>query len=159
MSSHGEPIAIVRAIPSDAGTLGAIARAAKAHWGYPASWLAKWAGSLTITPESIAAQETFQAVRDGSALGFYTLRADGTSWELEHLWVLPSCLRQGIGRALFAYAVVQAQSQGARRLTIESDPHAEGFYLRMGARRIGTVTREIDGQPRALPLLARDLFA
>lgn len=98
-------------------------------------------------------------VRNGSALGFYTLRVGGANWELEHLWVLPSCLRQGIGRALFAHAVGQAQSQGARRLTIESDPHAEGFYLRMGARRIGTVTRELDGQPRALPLLAHDLFA
>jgi len=40
-----------------------------------------------------------------------------------------------------------------RELEIESDPNAEGFYKRMGARRVGTVTRELAGFNRNLPIL------
>jgi hypothetical protein len=38
-------------------------------------------------------------------------------------------------------------------LEIESDPNAEGFYQRQGARRIGTSVREIERQRRELPIL------
>ena len=97
MRSIRDEIAIVRARPDDAAALSAIASAAKAHWGYPAPWLAQWSAALTITPEMVVAQETFQAMRDGRAVGFYSLRqTKGAEWELDHLWVLPSCLRQGL---------------------------------------------------------------
>jgi hypothetical protein len=40
---------------------------------------------------------------------------------------------------------------------IEADPNAEGFYRRMGARRVGEISYELDGRKRVLPLLAMDL--
>jgi hypothetical protein len=40
---------------------------------------------------------------------------------------------------------------------IEADPNAEGFYLRMGARRTGEVVYQLDGRERVLPLMALDL--
>jgi hypothetical protein len=39
---------------------------------------------------------------------------------------------------------------------IESDPNAEEFYRRMGARRAGENVYEMDGQERVLPLLVVD---
>ena len=41
------------AIPDDAERLTALAREAKAHWGYPAAWLEVWRDALTITPDYI----------------------------------------------------------------------------------------------------------
>jgi hypothetical protein len=38
-------------------------------------------------------------------------------------------------------------------LSVEADPNAEGFYRRMGARRVGEINYPIDGQKRTLPLL------
>jgi hypothetical protein len=38
----------------------------------------------------------------------------------------------GIGRSLFMHPVERAKSLGFQELEIESDPNAEGFYLRMG---------------------------
>jgi hypothetical protein len=35
--------------------------------------------------------------------------------------------------------------------------HAEGFYLHLGARRVGEVPADMDRQPRVLPLLELDL--
>jgi hypothetical protein len=40
---------------------------------------------------------------------------------------------------------------------IEADPNAEGFYLRMGARRVGENVYDIESQRRALPLLKVEL--
>jgi GNAT superfamily N-acetyltransferase len=144
---------IVRAKPSDASTLSAIARVAKAHWGYPARWLDEWRELLTITPEFIAANETFAAVSEGRIVGFHALHeADGTL-RLEHLWVLPEQMQKGIGRSLFQHAAGRAAALGAPSLTIEADPNAEPFYRHMGAERIGAVRSKVEGRPRELPLL------
>ncbi len=47
----------------------------------------------------------------------------------------------------------EAASRGAESVEIEADPNAEGFYLRMGARRVGENVYEIEGHRRLLPLM------
>ena len=76
---------------------------------------------------------------------------------LEHIWVLPERIGQGIGRCLFAHAAGRAALCGARCLTIGADPNAEPFYRYLGAVRIGATPSEIDGRSRELPLLTFDL--
>lgn len=56
--------------------------------------------------------------------------------------------------ALFEHALRTAASLGAGVVGIEADPNAEGFYRRMGARRVDEIVYEIDGRERVLPLLA-----
>jgi predicted GNAT family N-acyltransferase len=56
----------------------------------------------------------------------------------------------GYGRQLFEHALRTAAQRGMSSLLIESDPHAEGFYLAMGALQIGE--RALPSG-RALPLL------
>ena len=48
----------------------------------------------------------------------------------------------------------QGRALDAEVLEIEADPNAEGFYRRMGARRVGEIVYELDGRERVLPLLA-----
>ncbi|WP_428263138.1 GNAT family N-acetyltransferase [Haliangium sp.] len=50
-----------------------IARAAKAHWGYPPEWLALWRDELTITPAQIQAGEVICAELDGELAGVIVL--------------------------------------------------------------------------------------
>jgi len=57
--------------------------------------------------------------------------------DLLKLFVEPSALRSGTGKALRAWATGVAQKQGATRLTIEADPDAAAFYRRMGAYDVG----------------------
>ena len=148
---------ILRARRDDAEALSRVSFAAKRHWGYPESWIERWQESLTITPEFIDHNEVYAAVADEGVIGFYALSGEGSEMELEHLWVLPEFIGTGVGRALFDHAVSRAAASGAEVLGIESDPNAEGFYLRMGARRVGEVSYAMDGQRRALPLLAMDV--
>ena len=77
--------------------------------------------------------------------------------DLEHLWVLPAWIGTGLGRTLFEHAVRRAQELGAMTVTIESDPNAEGFYRRMGARRRGENVYELEGGERVLPVMVVEL--
>ena len=150
-------VQIARATPDDAPALTAIAFAAKRHWRYPETWIQQWRASLTITPELIAASPTFVAHDAGELAGFTTLRADGPSAWLDHLWIAPEHMGRGIGRALFAFAEHEAQGAGFGRLMIESDPHAAGFYLRQGATACGHAITSVDGRRRLLPLFTKPL--
>ncbi|MEN3369666.1 MAG: hypothetical protein V7609_1809 [Verrucomicrobiota bacterium] len=148
---------IVPATPADASRLTEIAFAAKRHWGYPERWIQSWRGILTMRPEFIGANLAYSAVEDGHAVGFYLLTTEEDGMHLDHLWILPSAMRRGIGRALFQHAVEQGKRLGFQTIKIEADPNAEGFYQRMSARRVGTNVTEIEGERRELPLLVYQL--
>jgi GNAT superfamily N-acetyltransferase len=147
---------IHRAKPEDAEALTKIAFAAKRHWGYPEQWIQRWKDVLTIQPEFIARNETHVAYLDGQAVGFYALVNRKRRTSMEHLWVLPSAMRQGIGRALFHHAIQRAKTMGVKAIKIESDPNAEKFYEQMGARRVSVDVTKLDGQSRSLPVLIYD---
>ena len=143
---------IVPAISSEADTLTAIALLAKSHWRYPAHWIAQWKPSLAITPEFLAAHETYTA-RDGQHIsGFCSLCRQGDVLRLEHLWVVPSAMGGGIGRALFRFAQRRAWELGFEFMELVADPNAAGFYEHMGAERIGADLSWIEGQRRELPI-------
>jgi GNAT superfamily N-acetyltransferase len=148
-------VQIRKATIADAATLTAIAHAAKRHWGYAEQWFDVWHEALTIAESTVDQMPVFVADLDGQTVGFYALETNGNDLWLEHLWIVPDLLGRGIGSRLFAHAVDVARTSGAKWLTIESDPYAEGFYLRMGARRSGTVSAPMPGAPdRCLPVLA-----
>ena len=144
---------ILRAKSDEGAILTEVAFAAKRHWGYPDRWIESWHELLTIRPEFIAGHETHEAIVDARIVGFYALGRKESRLELLHLWVLPDWMGRGVGRSLFHHAVERAKALGFQKLDIESDPNAEGFYKRMGARRVGVSLKELDGQKRELPIL------
>jgi predicted N-acetyltransferase YhbS len=62
-------------------------------------------------------------------------------------------MHQGVGTALFRDACHRGTSLGWSELRIVSDPHASGFYERVGASRSGIERDSIEGQLRELPVL------
>ena len=148
---------IVRANPREADALTEIAHAAKRHWGYPERWIQNWRDILTMRPEFIAENVAYCAREGARVLGFYLLTNEGDGLHLDHLWIVPDAMGRGIGRALFQHALGQARRLNHRSFKIEADPNAEGFYMRMGAQRIGETVTIIEEQRRELPLLQYDL--
>lgn len=146
---------IIRAgLATDLPTLDAIARAAKAHWGYSAAQLAAWHDDLTTRAESLRARPLFVAQRDGVPVGFVQVATDTAPWEIWALWIEPSRMRRGIGRALLERAMDLAAAAGQTELAIDADPHALAFYRACGARVVGEIAAPIDGEPdRARPQL------
>lgn len=148
---------IRRATPDEAATLTEIAYAAKRHWGYPENWIEHWKDDLTITPEFISKHEVYVAVAEAEIVGCCAIVLDDSLAELEHMWIKPEHIGTGVGRALFLHVTGRATVLGLPALEISSDPNAEGFYQRMGAKRIGDVRSEVEGKPRVLPRMTVDL--
>jgi len=151
------PFEIVPAQPEDAKKLTAIAMAAKRHWGYPENWMLKWQEMLTITPACVSANAVFKAMQDGRLLGFYVLINTHEKLELKHMWVHPDEISRGIGRKLMLHAIQKAAAKGHENLEIQSDPNAEGFFIKMGAHRVGARIYKLEGSQRVLPLLYLNL--
>ncbi len=139
------------AVASDADTATLVAHAAKAHWGYPPHWIARWTAELTITSEYLAGHHVVVAMIRELFAGFYAIEPRGDRWSLAHLWVLPEWHGHGIGRRLLADAIAAA-APGV--LEVESDPYAAPFYERCGGRRVGEIPAGMPEQPtRTLPVL------
>lgn len=147
------PTALIRrSLASDAPALTALALAAKSSWGYPADLIDLWRPALTVTPDSLATRLAYVATDPaGHLLAAYALSPSRPATDLTDFWVAPTHHRRGLGRLMFHHAITTATDLGATTILIESDPHAEGFYLHLGARRIGQVPSTPPG--RTLPLL------
>jgi len=147
---------IRQASPDEAAKLTEIAHDAKRYWGYPEHWIRHWQADLTISREFIANNDVYVAEQEGELLGFYALIVRENKAELDHMWVAPKHVGSGVGKELFINAMQRAAGQNVSEVQISSDPHAAGFYQKMGATRVGEVASEIDGQPRILPRLRVD---
>jgi ribosomal protein S18 acetylase RimI-like enzyme len=136
--------------PSEAGQLAELAWLAKSSWGYSPAQLAAWREDLTPTAESITARPTFVAEANGRLVGFSQLNLMANPIELEHLWVHPAFMRQGVGRLLLSNCLELLASSAVESLHVDSDPNAEVFYVACGAVRVGEVAAPIEGQPERL---------
>lgn len=142
------------AVKRDADVLTALALRSKGHWGYPASFLDRCRGELTVTPEDLENETAHYVVAetDGVVTGFYGVtQTDGESCELEALFVEPSLIGTGIGRLLLQNALQEAFNRGGSARVVQSDPNAAAFYRACGGREIGR--RQSDSIPgRYLPV-------
>jgi len=112
---------------------------AKASHGYDAAFMEACRAELTIAPAGFD-KRVFWVAEDpeGRVLGFAGLwpAVDGAA-EVDPLYIEPSLQRGGVGSLLWAALEAHARETGAERIVLDSDPHAVGFYERMGCRVIG----------------------
>jgi GNAT superfamily N-acetyltransferase len=141
--------------PDEGERLREIAIAAKAHWGYPLDQVRDWAAQGDFTAAGLRAKEFYVAETDGRPVAFASLIPQGEVCVLDDLWVDPDAMGGGIGTQLFRFAAERARELGARMLEWEAEPHAVGFYKRMGGRHLR------DSEPsewgRILPVMGIDV--
>jgi GNAT superfamily N-acetyltransferase len=142
-------------ILSEAKPLHALAVRSKAHWGYDAAFMALAAPALELWEDRILSGLAIAAEVDGKPVGVAPPDDAGMA-ELEHLFVDPAVMGQGVGAALLSEAFSLARREGARAIRVLSDPQARGFYERYGFRWIHDAPSDaIPG--RVLPVLQRSL--
>jgi N-acetylglutamate synthase-like GNAT family acetyltransferase len=146
---------IRRARPNEADRLREIAVAAKAHWGYELDQVRDWADQGDFSAEGMRSKEFYVAEEDGRVVAFASLIPQAEVGVLDDLWVEPEAMGAGLGTRLFRFAAERATELGAQRLEWEAEPHAVGFYERMGGRYLR------DSEPsewgRVLPVMGVDL--
>lgn len=141
---------IRRANFNDTASLTDLAMRSKGYWDYDVSFMSDVVPLLDFSAVDITLAQIYVIDDDVSMLGFYQLTMINDRPYLDHLWIDPPYVRTGLGKHLWLHALSTARSLGWDHLLIESDPNAEDFYLKMGARRIG---EQRSGMGRLLPLL------
>lgn len=158
MSALRGSIEIRRAVPEEAPLLSELALRSKGHWGYDAAFLESCRDALALSPAEVELSPVYVSLDcAGSITGYYRLisRSDGVA-ELDALFVEPLAIGQGVGRRLWQHAVDLATRLGFAALEFQSDPHAVGFYLAMGAERCGDSESTVT-PGRMLPLMCYSL--
>lgn len=143
-------------VESECAALSALCLRSKAVWGYDEAFLEACREELAIRPSDCAAGLLQIAEVEGAVAGVVQLTLGEGDAHLDKLFIDPAFMKHGLGRKLMDWATAKAREAGARRLIIDADPDAAGFYRRMGAVDIGeTPSGSIPG--RFLPRLALDL--
>ena len=99
----------------------------------------------------------YLAEHEGEIAGFYGFRRNplernlGSEIFLHDLFIEPKWIGKGVGKELWQHALQTARENAWEKFFIESDPFAENFYIKLGAKRIGEIISP--GSNRALPLL------
>jgi GNAT superfamily N-acetyltransferase len=140
--------------PDEGERLREIAIASKQYWGYAREEVVRWASQGDFSPAGLLAKDFFVADADGRAIAFSSL-VPGEPAVLDDLWVEPEWIGKGVGRRLFAAVADRAAELGASRLEWEAEPHAVGFYARLGACHLRDSGPSVWG--RILPVMGIDL--
>jgi len=121
--------------PDELEHLSALCRRSKAIWGYDAAFLEACRRELTLTAADLQETRLQIAEDDAEIAGLTQVSTEGSEAVLEKLFVEPALLRTGAGRLLFRWAADTARDAGATRMSIDADPGAAAFYIRMGRGR------------------------
>ena len=136
----GSTPALLRcARPDEAEAITRVTLRAKRHWGYSDDFMAVMTPELTMTAADIerASDRVEVLEADGQLLGFMRLRRRTELAWLEDVFVDPPVMGYGHGRRLFLRAAEVSRGWGYGVMEFLSDPYAEGFYLGLGAKRVG----------------------
>ena len=132
------PLRIRPAALSDVEILTRLAMRSKASHGYDATFMAQCREELAIRPRILSERDVWLAENDDIIVGFFALEppADGVA-EVNPIFVEPDLQQAGVGRALWRKLEERARFAGAVAIGLDSDPHAVGFYEKMGCMMIG----------------------
>ncbi|GAB6434220.1 MULTISPECIES: GNAT family N-acetyltransferase [Bacillus] len=145
---------IRKALLSEGNELSELTLHSKATWDYSEEFILACKEDLTITEEYISNNFVYVLENDNMKIGFFSfLRNDKA---LDFLYIHPRYKGKGYGKIMWKFVIEQANELGIKSFTIDSDPNAKGFYLKMGAKLIGETPSTVF-KGRLLPLLKYDV--
>lgn len=147
------PVRLRRAAADECAALNALILRSKAHWGYDAAFMEACRAELALSPRDINQGNVLVMEDGGTLLGMADYSVCGAEGEIDKLFVEPSAMGRGVGKALLSRALADLAEAGATHVGLDADPEAAPFYERLGFSRVGEVpSGSIEG--RFLPRLS-----
>jgi ribosomal protein S18 acetylase RimI-like enzyme len=147
---------IEKACINDNGILTEITKKSKAYWGYSEEQILKWNDNLTISADYIETNSVFKLVNEDKIVGYYSYIAEGEkSVILDNLFVLPEYIGKGFGKYLMTDFINRMRNEKFEKITLDSEPNAENFYLKIGFKKIGEFETSIKN--RFMPVMEMNL--
>ena len=140
---------IVSAEPARLPAINALIARSKAHWPWPEGYLERALPLLAITEAYLRENQGFEVLGPaGETLAFFAVEDAEDGVHLDHLWVDPPLIGQGVGRFAFQRLLRLAEDRGWREIDVLPDPPAEGFYSKLGFTDTGRRVRSrVEGGP------------
>ncbi|MGP4081218.1 GNAT family N-acetyltransferase [Pseudalkalibacillus sp. R45] len=144
--------AIRRAKPEEAQLLSDLALLSKAQWDYSEEFILTCRDALTLSEKYIEKNEVYVLEDNRKVLGFFAFVIKNGQAALDFMYLNPGFIGEGYGKQLWSHVVHRANELDISSFTIDSDPHAMGFYEKMGAVKIGETPSTVFAD-RKLPLM------
>lgn len=147
---------IKQAIINDNEILTEITKKSKAYWGYSEEQILKWNDSLTISKEYVETNSVFKLMDNDKTIGYYSyLIEKERNVMLNNLFILPEYIGKGFGEYLMSDFLNRMKIEKFEKITLNSEPNAENFYLKFGFKKIGEFETSIKN--RFMPIMEMSL--
>jgi ribosomal protein S18 acetylase RimI-like enzyme len=141
---------------NDNDVLTEITKKSKAYWGYSEEQILKWNNNLTISADYIENNFVYKLVNNGKIVGYYSyLIKEEKNVILDNLFVLPEYIGKGFGKYLMTDFLNRVRNDKFEKITLDSEPNAENFYLKIGFKKIGEFETSIKN--RFMPIMEMSL--
>ena len=147
---------IEKASVNDHEILTEITKKSKAYWGYSEEQILKWNDNLTISKDYIENNSVYKLVNEDNIIGYYSyIVKEEKNVILDNLFVLPEYIGKGFGKYLMTDFLNRVRNDKFEKITLDSEPNAENFYLKIGFKKIGEFETSIKN--RFMPIMEMSL--
>ena len=147
---------IKKASVNDNEILTKITKKSKAYWGYSEEQISLWDNNLTISKEYIESNSVFTLVNDDKVVGYYSyIIKEEKNVILDNLFILPEYIGKGFGKYLMNDFLTRMKNEKFKKITLDSEPNAENFYLKIGFKKVGEFETSIKN--RFMPIMELSL--
>ncbi|HEU4789905.1 MAG TPA: GNAT family N-acetyltransferase [Flavobacterium sp.] len=143
---------IKKANINDNEILTEITKKSKAYWGYSEEQILKWNNNLTISKDYIETNCVFILLNDNKIVGYYSyIIKEAKNVILDNLFILPEYIGKGFGKYLMDDFLNRMKNEKFEKITLDSEPNTEKFYLKIGFKKIGEFETSIKN--RFMPIM------
>ena len=143
---------IKKASINDNEILTEITEKSKAYWGYSEEQILKWKDNLTVSKDYIKNNCVYTLIKDGRIVGYYSyIIKEKKNIILDNLFILPAYIGKGLGKYLMNDFLNRMKKENFEKITLDSEPNAEDFYLKLGFKKIGEFETSIKN--RFMPIM------
>ncbi len=146
---------IIPAHFSDAKAITELTLRSKNYWNYGEAQIEAWYEELEVSEAFIHSNAVYKLLANDKIAGFYAYTLESHSAVLEFLFIAPEYIGKGIGKALMNHFLQEMHLHKVSVITLDADPHAEGFYQKFGFITVDQRLSTIAG--RYLPIMQLNL--
>ncbi|MEO1484851.1 MAG: GNAT family N-acetyltransferase [Bacteroidota bacterium] len=146
---------ITKALTSDAKAITELTLRSKNHWNYGEAQIEAWYDELEVSEAFIQSNAVYKLLYTDQIAGFYAYTLESSKAVLEFLFIEPEFIGKGIGKALMEHFIKKMHGLKVDSITLDADPHAEGFYQKFGFVTVDQRSSTIAG--RFLPVMQLQL--
>lgn len=147
---------ITEANTNDNEILTEITKKSKAYWKYSEEQILKWNNNLTISKNYIETNFVYKLENGNKIVGYYSyIIKKEKNVLLDNLFILPEYIGKGFEKYLMHDFLNRMKDEKFEKITLDSEPNAEDFYLKIGFKKIGEFETSIKN--RFMPIMEMSL--